>query len=204
MGIAAIVLLIVVGLALVVGVGWLILRAIRTDYPDGEKTTKHWSTTWGEYSFNLIVQDKAVVKRKQEVIQACILALKALVTCHKEQNLSGNKVSGSVEAKKGFFKEISVVFVPDKVMGNYASYVKKMDGVPTIFIADLYVDQIIRRGEPIIHEAGHIILNDYIGDFYGHVDDHVDPTIWIQSGGKKALQFLAREWFKGHQVSPLS
>ena len=192
MGTEALVILIVTA-ACLVGVGiWFLIRALKTEYPDGTRFLRSWIKDGNSYDVNLILQEGSKAGNILELHTACIEIVEAMVSTHKALKASGLRVSGNVACKKGNFKEISIVLVPDKDMGKYASILKMIDGIPTIFVADLYVEQIKKRGEPIIHELCHVVLHDYVAGS----DDHTDPTIWIESGGEQSLQHCVREQVK--------
>ena len=103
------------------------------------------------------------------------------------------KVSGSVAATKAYFKEYTIYLIPDNLMmPGAAAFTRKMDGVPTCVVSDSYVANVIRRGEPVIHEACHTVLNYYVASS----DDHADVTIWKVAGGENTLQYIAGEVYK--------
>jgi len=68
-----------------------------------------------------------------------------------------------------------VYIIPQSEMiSGAAAYTTQYDGIPSAVISDQYVHEIMSIGQPVIHEACHAFLNDYIGD----INDHANPFIW--------------------------
>jgi len=178
-------------LTLLLGIiGWLVYKEVRTKYPEG----KLYKMKWNDYRVNLIVHPEADLMGKLKPLKvACLNAVKALVAAHNELTLQGQDVSGSVDPTETYFKEYTVHLIPEDMMiPNAAAYLKRIDGIPTGVVSDKYVLTILEKGEPVIAEGCHIVLNDYVGS----KDDHEDKTIWARIGGENSLQFVARKIYK--------
>lgn len=68
--------------------------------------------------------------------------------------------------------------------------------LPMAVISELNAQEIIDRGEPVIHEMMHALERDYVGG----ADDHSNPVVWTAAAVRekvkhKAVQTLARELF---------
>ncbi len=157
-----------------------------TDYPEGKRVKEKW----GDYRTNLIMHPRARGSHLVEFLRtACMNAVKAIVSAHDTLQKRGVDVAGSVSASDEYFKEYNVWVVPeDMMLKGAAAYITKIDKIPTCVVSDKYVYEIIKTGEPVIHEACHVVLNDYIGS----TDDHAAPSIWAAQGGEESLQAVAR------------
>lgn len=160
-----------------------------TDYPEG----KRHKAKWGKYRVNLVMHPAAAWARNPDTVAnletACTNALKALVSAHGTLVTRGVDVAGSVAPTDEFFGEFTVWVIPEAMVGvARAAYITRFDGIPTCVVSDKYVSSIIGTGEPVIHEACHVVLHDYVKS----TDDHAASSIWEAEGGNKSLQAAAR------------
>lgn len=176
----------VVIVLLVAFAAFALIKATKQRYPDGSKHTKKWS----KYRINVIVGSRAEVGQRGPLfIDAATKAVIAVITAHKNMKSEYPQVSGDSE----LLKEFNVYLTTEELMiPNAAAYIQKYDGLPTAVVSDAYVDEVIATGEPVIHEACHALLDDYIGN----ADDHEDETVW-KAFGENTVQGEANKVYKG-------
>lgn len=146
---------------------------MRQKYPVGKRKSKGNKRC----RVNLIIHPDVLGIARGPLLKACYNAVVAV-------NMSQQEVSSKLVKLTKF----NVYIVPREfIPANSAAYIMEMYEIPTAVTSPDYVEEIIETGEPVIHEACHASLDDYIGD----ENDHKHETIWTAAGGDNTLQSIA-------------
>jgi len=187
MPIGAIITLALVGVALIVFAIILIVRGGKIKFPDGDRYTY----TEGTMKLHLIISKNVrYTKDRWQLARFCHKVHVAIRAEFTEDGLYNADVFNKC-------REFAVHFLTDdefnQSMGKkYIEYAKHAAAyitrcgkyfwgtpIPRAVIREQCIDIMILSGEPLIHEACHAYLDDYIADS----TDHSDKRVWIAAGG---------------------
>ncbi len=201
-----IIILIAVVLIFLVGIAWIIYniisgpklpKGVRVDFTQGGKTAivivdkgKGIPVSHKNGVTNVFVDGENI--SLNEIAKKCAIAMLAVETSMQKKgikNATMNKVvfefrtdeqfetsdskSWSTQAKK--FAAYSTEYVT-------IFRIKKVD---VAMIRIRYLETIIRKGQPALHELVHI-LNRAATKNYG--SDHSDPNLWLGAGGSNSVE----------------
>ena len=184
------VILIVTLITFILGIAGAVYSHYKVVLPDGIRIR----TKYGGSTLYTVVSPNCTVSPVRHAVLhvRCTRALECLAQAIRETPkavLATCPKGTSLDNLKTYI----VYIVPQaEMVSGAAAFTHQFGGTPAAVVCDKYVEEIIETGQPVIHEACHAFLNDYIGD----ANDHALVGVWKD---KDALNFRAE--VKYHQLT---
>jgi len=179
---------------------WLLWLGRRPTFPKGTRLTE----SRGRFEVHTVSQytDNHPNVSLKELAHVCALAVWATGTAWTR------KINGEAWEE---IKEVCVYFVDDAYfeaqpwtqIQTAAAFLVNTGasvgaGLPMAVIRASLVNEVLKTGEPVIHEMCHGLLRHYTKPDRDR--EHTDPAVWTAPGGKEAAQSVARVMFKEYRM----
>ena len=195
MKVPEVVILVLSIVGLLGGLGWLLYDRLRRRWPTGTRLDAELPSTAETSRINLYVffaKDVAKESIDHDFARAAIAAIWSTAVAwsmaRKDKRVTKDE---SPTRDVVLYVETALTMAAKAQAWGFkslAGYITKWetrrwtgDELPMIVISELNLAEVIKTGEPVIHEMLHALERDYVGG----KDDHSNPVVWTAAAHRE-------------------